>query len=421
MAEQVSAAMAPPGRTGRWAVAAAASALTAGIIAAAVYGNLTVNLHGEYFNIAKAVAAGRGFADPFGAPTGPTAWQAPLLPSLEAAVLWMSDGAASAVVRVLVVLHVSVLIATGLIVIGMAWQTSGWGGAMVAAGAFAIGLAANFRICFELATDPWLNLLFLDLFLAGLFWLRPLDHWPSALGWGLLGGVGAMANPVLGLVWGGLTVALSVKERAWRQLAVALVVAGLAVTPWLIRNYNVFRRWIPVKSNLGYELYQAQCLQPPGVLTVAAIGTHPSNPNSQERREYQRLGETDYVARKWEQFAEAVRADPLDFLDRLASRFLCATVWYESPDPIRDARRPWLMWLNRCVHPLPFAALLTLLVMGMQRRLRPVEWTAIGIYVLYLVPYVAASYYDRYAMPLIGVKVLLVVWAIERLAGRGAR
>src|SRR5262245_66346977 len=93
----------------QWAVLFVALALTAGIIAAAWYVRLTANLHGEYFNIAKALYMGKGFADPFGAPTGPTAWQAPLLPGLEAATLWMSDGASSAVVRVLVVLHVSVL------------------------------------------------------------------------------------------------------------------------------------------------------------------------------------------------------------------------------------------------------------------------------------------------------------------------
>src|SRR5437899_707158 len=111
MAEHVS-----PSRRSRWVPLVAALVLAAGIIAAALHGKLTANLHGEYFNIARALFAGRGFADPFGAPTGPTAWQAPLLPGLEAAALWMSGGSSAAVVRVLVVLHVSVLILTGLLV-----------------------------------------------------------------------------------------------------------------------------------------------------------------------------------------------------------------------------------------------------------------------------------------------------------------
>jgi hypothetical protein len=38
-----------------------------------------------------------------------------------------------------------------------------------------------------------------------------------------------------------------------------------------------------------------------------------------------------------------------------------------------------------------------------------------GVYVLYLSPYIAISYYERYAIPLLGVKVLLVVWALDRV------
>jgi hypothetical protein len=38
----------------------------------------------------------------------------------------------------------------------------------------------------------------------------------------------------------------------------------------------------------------------------------------------------------------------------------------------------------------------------------------IGVYLLYLLPYVGISYYERYAVPLVGVKVLLVVWAVDR-------
>jgi hypothetical protein len=407
-----------PRRPGRWTVLVATCLLAAGISAGAYQGSLTANLHGEYFNIAKALYAGRGFADPFGAPTGPTAWQGPLLPSLEAAVLWLCDGSPSAVVRMLAVLHASVLTLTGLLVIVVARQTSGFVGGIGAAIAFAATMVCNWRLlCFELPSDPWLNLLFLDLFVAGSLWQRPLERWPKAMGWGLLGGIGALANPTLGVVWAVLTVAVGVRKRAWRPCAVAVCVAGFTVTPWMVRNYLVFGRLVPVKSNLGYEFFQAQCLQSPGVLTVAWFGAHPGNGDSRERKEYQRLGEPDYIARKWEQFAESVWADPLDFFDRLASRFLCATLWYESSNPIRDARRPWLIWLNRCAHPLPFVALLVLLVAGIQGRLRAIEWIAIGIYVLYLLPYVAASYYDRYGMPLIGVNVLLVVWAIERLLG----
>jgi hypothetical protein len=38
-----------------------------------------------------------------------------------------------------------------------------------------------------------------------------------------------------------------------------------------------------------------------------------------------------------------------------------------------------------------------------------------GMYVLYLMPYVAVSYYERYAAPLLGIKILLILWAGDRL------
>ena len=40
----------------------------------------------EMGRIAAAIASGRGFSDPFGPPTGPTAWEPPLYPYLTASV-----------------------------------------------------------------------------------------------------------------------------------------------------------------------------------------------------------------------------------------------------------------------------------------------------------------------------------------------
>ena len=147
---------------------------------------------------------------------------------LQAAVLWISEGDRSAVVRGLVVLHTGVLIGTGLLVIGLAFQTTGRVGAVGAAMAFAVGLACNFRSCFKLASDAWMHLLFLDLLIAGLYWLRPLEHWHRAIAWGLFGGLCAMGNPVIGFTWGMLTILLGLRGRAWRRASVAVFVAALA-------------------------------------------------------------------------------------------------------------------------------------------------------------------------------------------------
>src|SRR5207237_6415508 len=113
----------------------------------------------------------------------------------------------------------------------------------------------------------------------------------------------------------------------------------------------------PVKSNVTYELYQSQCLQRDGLIQSTTWATHPYASAGRERQEYKALGEVAFLDRKGEQFRQAVRAEPLDFLDRLAYRSLGATLWYVPLDRAAAARRPGALWLGRLAHPLPFLAL----------------------------------------------------------------
>ncbi len=89
--------------------------------------NVNANKHlgGEYFQIAKALVAGNGFADPMDQPSGATAWQPPVYPLLMAGLLWMLDGSREAVMAVVLFLQIYVLIATGLLVVALAEVTTG--------------------------------------------------------------------------------------------------------------------------------------------------------------------------------------------------------------------------------------------------------------------------------------------------------
>src|SRR5712691_9817101 len=51
--------------------------------------NLNHKLSAENFNIARSLVAGKGFAHPFPQPAGPTAWMAPVLPGILAALWWV--------------------------------------------------------------------------------------------------------------------------------------------------------------------------------------------------------------------------------------------------------------------------------------------------------------------------------------------
>ncbi len=394
-------------------------------------GNMNRHLGAEYHEIAKAIVAGEGFANPFKEKTGPTAWMPPLLPALTAALMLICDDRDS-VMTVILFFQGATLILTGLIVLILARQTTTWLGLLSnlppflqglanlgwtfwIVAAFMIGLLCDFRMWFQVTHDCWFILLALDLAVIGYSWCKPMQGWKSSVGWGLFGGFCAMTSPIVGLVWGMLTLALLARERAWIRFGIMCVFAGLTVTPWIVRNYIVFGRFIPIKSNAAYELYQSQCLIPDGLLQPNAFGSHPYGNAGRERRLYKELGELPFLDKKRELFWESVNKDPVDFLDRAACRFLGATLWYIpfNRDEIRNRRT--FVWINRAIHPWPFVALLFLAATAVWQRLSPAQWGVMIVYVFYLSPYIAISYYERYAIPLLGVKVLLVIWALDRL------
>lgn len=376
-------------------------------------GNNNDHLGAEYCNIAKSMVAGEGFSSPFKEKTGPTAWMPPILPTYLAALLWLSDGDQDAVMTVVICTQVFTLMATGLLVLTLAWQTTNRLGTVVAAAFFLGAVIGDFRLWFQQTHDCWIVLLAMDVVIAGFCWGAPLDGKTRAAAWGLCGGLCALVSPIVGMVWAILSLAAMAQQRAWMRLAIAVVVAGLTLTPWMVRNYLIFGRLIPVKSNVSYELWQSQCLTPDGLLQLRTFAGHPFSSAGSQRQEYKALGEMEFLDRKRELFWKSVEEDPLDFVDRIACRLLGATLWYMPADRVEETRRPFVYWTSRVLHPLPCVAMLFLLATAFWQRPRPAQWIGMGAYVLYLMPYIAVSYYERYAMPLLAVKVLLVIWAAD--------
>lgn len=383
--------------------------------------NSNHHLGGEYWNIGKALAAGHGFANPFGEPTGPTAWMPPVLPALLAALGWITEGNRDVVTAVVVVLQVFTLIFTGWLVLALARATLTRLGAWMSAAVYLIAVVSNFHLCFQFTHDCWLVLLTLDLLVAGLYWCDPLSRWKSAAGWGVFGGFCGLVNPIVALAWGGLSLVTAWQQRAWSRFGLTLLFFALTLLPWGIRNYLIFGRLIPVKSNAAYELWQSQCLRfESGLLSPRAFGVHPYvNSKGWQRHEYKVLGEMAFLDKKSDQFWTAVWSDPTDFFDRVCGRFLGATLWYVPFDRAHERQRPVVTWLGRLLHPLPFLGFLVLAGSACWAPLTRVQWLVMGLYFLYLMPYICISYYERYALPLLGVKALLFLWAADRLVVLG--
>jgi hypothetical protein len=390
------------------------------ILGCAYHGKVRANLrNSENYNIARSLYAGEGFANAIGAPTGPTAWCAPIYPLLESSLLWLGEGSGPFLIGCLVGLHLTVLLGTVVFVLVLATQTTRSLGVIATATVLFLALVYHFWWWFTVVQDCWLMLLTLDGLIAGACWLWPLDSRTRAAVWGLIGGLCALVNPSIGFAWGLVTVSLGIGSRAWARTVLTLGCAALVLVPWTIRNYLVFGRLVPVKANVAYELYQSQCLQADGLYESRTSPRHPTSQGSQERQEYKKLGEAAYLERKWQQFLDAVAADPEDFVDRVAARFLGATLWYVPFFRAQEESRPWRLWARRVTHPLPFLAMLCLLFTAVREPLQRPQWIVIGVYLCYLLPYIGVSYYERYAVPLLAVKTLLVVWTVDRLLTLG--
>jgi hypothetical protein len=372
-------------------------------------GTMNEHLGGEYDNIARALTSGRGFGDPFGTGTGPTAWMPPLFPAFLAVIHWLCQGNVNAVAATVVCLQDLTLMGTGILAVALARRLTG--SVWTATGCYVLLLLHSFFLSFQITHDCWFILLCLDVLVFGTVWCRPLERsWMTVAGWGCWGGICALASPVLGFTWGLLVVATG--SRARRQAAQALCAALLTILPWMVRNYSQFDRLIPIKSNLPYELYQSQCLAEEGVVSVALFSHHPYN-SGREAQEYAQLGEMAYLDAKREQFVESLKTCPETFLEKTFNRFAAATLVYVPFDRFRDARHGVVLWLHHLVQPLPFASLIVILATA--RRLTTAHWTLLEIYGAFMIPYVLISYYERYTYPLIVVEVPMMACAIGHL------
>jgi len=383
---------------------------------AGVNRNQNEHLAAEYYSIATAIVAGRGFSDPFREQTGPTAWMPPVLCWILAALRWVADGDTEIVVALFVLLQDLALIFTGLMIVALSRRTlnSVWLATFLFVGA----LAYYFRLSFQFTHDCWIVLLTLNLTIAGMVWLRPFESSRKrAAFWGVCGGLFALTSPIIGFTWAVLALATGLRQGRRSRFTIAVLMSMLTVSPWVIRNYMLFGRLIPVKSNLAFELHQSQCLQAGGVLRGNIFGSHPYASDGEERWYYRKLGEMEYLEGKWKLFAEAVQKDPMDFVERVANRFFAATLEYVPFSPNEERYHPWIFTISQLVFPLPFLSLLLLLVMSPWRPLNSTQWIVIGAYLSYLLPYIIISYYDRYKFPVMAAEVIMIVWAFERITG----
>jgi 4-amino-4-deoxy-L-arabinose transferase-like glycosyltransferase len=291
----------------------------------------------ETGNIAYSLAAGRGFSSPYWQETGPTAWLTPVYPVLVAAIFKIFGIHTPHSFFAIAFLNILFSTATCVPLFYIGKRVAGLGVASGAAWLWALFPNA-IMIPYEWVWDTSLA----ALLLATILWatLEPGDT-QSVVAWcgyGLLWGFALMTNPSLGsllpllLGWAAC--------RAWKkgQLrmsrpVLACAIAVLCCVPWTVRNYLAFHRFIPLRSNLPFELWLGNNEQ----FDEQSQVVPPSDPERFEIRNYIRNGETAFMQDKWEKAIGFIRAHPRLEITLFARRFVATWTGAEKPfESFRD-------------------------------------------------------------------------------------
>ena len=272
------------------------------------------------------VCRDRGFADPFGAPTGPTAWISPgvVAPYAVAFALFGCFTPAAVVSVFLFAVAVSALLT--LLAAAAANRLCGDPWAATAA-AFLAAVSPFDLTLFTAASALDLNLHALLLLLLVYLLLGlcgeprdPVGAPRRVLAFAAVAAVATLFNPVLAAVAaGGVVVALwpgpqAATPRAgrWRPLATALATlaaaAVLGVGPYVAYQRATLGAWVPVKSNAPFELSLGNRPDVAGVLDRTVFHRHHPSRNDRELALYRHLGEVRYVERHARRFRDEVSA-----------------------------------------------------------------------------------------------------------------
>lgn len=313
----------------------------------------------ESGNIAHSLAAGNGFSSPFRVDTGPTAWMAPVYPLLLAAVFRIFGIYTFASYVGAVALNI--LFAT-LACVPIFFAGKRVGGLAVGAGA--AWLWAVFPNAIQIPTESMWDACLAALLAATILWAtlaiaesRRVRDWCA---YGLLWGVTLMTNPTLAsllpflLAW---TVWRAYRYQRppsalplFSRPLLAVAVAALCCVPWTIRNYEVFHRFVPLRSILGLQLAMGNNADARDFWLGEGHPIHDSG----EREKYIQMGEMAYMQEKQQTAVEYITSHPRREVHLIFARFV--SLWAGG------TTHPWNDFL--LVHSLYFRFVLLFNIFG---------------------------------------------------------
>jgi hypothetical protein len=303
----------------------------------------------ETGSIATSLATHKGFSNPFRRETGPTAWLAPAYPFLVAATFKLFGVQSLRSFYFLVGLNIllSTTVCVPLYLVG--WRVAG-----LAVGSLAAWLWALFpgaiMVPFEWIWDTSLSALLAALILWATLEVAESKRWRDWCGYGLLWGFTLMTNPALGALLPFLLGWAAFRAKTQNRITLvaslqkpilALALAIVCCVPWTVRNYSVFHRFIPFRSNFAFELY---------IGNNENYGDHPQFPppitKERETVRYIHMGEIPFMDEEMRKAKLFIESHPRKVAILFADRF--AAFWTGTPFAL-DTFLATDSWLVRTV------------------------------------------------------------------------
>jgi hypothetical protein len=371
----------------------------------------------EMGRIARALATGYGYADPFVGHSGPTAWCPPVYPLLMAGVFKLFGVYTAKSAWVLMTINSAFSAAVALFIYEIAVRCynrkvalwSAWLWALYPA---AMQYAAHWIWEMSLTAMLFSWVFALALRMRGIGEPAGAQNPSSTPRWllfGALWGLIALSNatlllflPVCGL-WilvGSRPLAASVLRAA---LAGVVFLAFLA--PWTWRNWRAFHTFIPIRSNFGAELNAAVS---PGSEGFAFPGTLPLVERDPQTMAYKSMGEIAYVRQQGELAKAYIAAHPAHYALISFKRFYF--YWVSVPHPVDGS--PWGEYfreLNYCF--LSITGIMGL-VLSLKNRV-PAAGLFAWAFVLLPPAYYFITVAARYRHPLEPLIAILTVYLFQ--------
>src|SRR5581483_376405 len=360
----------------------------------------------EMGRLARSIATGHGFSSPTDLPSGPSAWAPPLYPYILAADFKLFGVYSPASAWVILVFNSVFGALTCLILYKIGVRIYGASVGRLAAWTWAVFPYAIYwptRVVWETSLSAFL------LSLALLLTLRLADNTPTPRAWigfGLLGGIIALTNTALlsmlpfCLIW--ILYRHRYRPRQLLGAAFCVLTAGLVITQWLVRNYEVFGKFVFIRDNLPLEMHEANNDQSAGLWTR---NEHPGN-DPEAMRRFQELGEIRYMEEKHQQVQQFVRENPRRF-----AWFTLERIWYFwAAPPQATIVDGYDLIIARHTEFL-LAGILAFAGLWLTIRNRKPGWFLLTCFlIVYPLPYYLVNPFVRYKHPIEPVMILLIVY-----------